>query len=124
MPVSPSRLTTASGMSTSKLPPKATCTSLHAMPASASAARTAWAPISSAGTPGKRPKGCKPTPTIATSSVTARSPLVDGTERERDQLVAGVVDAERDDHELHLHSDPQARGVVLGQPGLDAELAR
>ena len=69
MPVSPSRLTTTSGVSSSALPPKANCTSFHGTAASAQAARTASAPISRAGLSPKRPKGWRPTPMMATSSM-------------------------------------------------------
>src|SRR6478609_3344662 len=97
MPVSPRRDVTASGLSTSKLPPNANCTSFHSAPASPNARRTASAPMSIADLSPHRPKGCRPTPMIATSDMSGL--LGDGREREHEHLGAVRVGAERDDHQ-------------------------
>src|SRR4029453_2510972 len=88
--------------------------SRHATPASARARRMAIAPISIPVTSPKRPNGCRPTPTIATSTPRppyARSSVgpgsADGPEGEGDDLVPRVVGGERPEHELHVHADPQ-----------------
>src|SRR5690606_6689465 len=116
MPVSPSRLVTASGLSTSKLPPKPNWTWGQVMPASWRAARTASAAMSMADLSPKRPKGCSPTPMIATSFTSATSLAVHRREREGQHLGAVVVGAERHDLELDLHADAEPFGVVLGEP--------
>src|SRR4051794_23759509 len=124
MPVSPSRPVTASGLSTSKLPPNANCTSFHSAPASPSAARMASAPMSMADFGPNRPKGCSPTPMIATSSMSAFSFGLIAGRRERvgHDLGAVLVDPERDDHQLHVHPDPQCARVALGEAGFDLHL--
>src|SRR5918994_1307011 len=122
MPVRPSRPITASGLSTSLLPPNANWTSVHCTPASAHAARTDSAAMSMADLPAKRPNGCSPTPMIATSSM-SRSPLDShGLERVGDDLRAVVVGPERHDHELDLHAELEHGRVALGQAGLDPDL--
>src|SRR5690349_8227536 len=121
MPVSPSRPVTASGLSTSKLPPNANCTSFHSAPASASAARMASAPMSMADFGPNRPNGCRPTPMIATSSMSALlpGPSAGGGEGVGHDLGSVLVDPEGHDHQLHLHADPQGRRVVHRQAALD-----
>src|SRR4051794_8232445 len=97
----------------------------HETPASASAARTARAPSSSAGTPGWRPKGVRPTPMIATSSMESSSARrANRTERERDDLGAVLVDRERYRRHGHLHADAQFRGFYVGETRLDAQFVR
>src|SRR5262245_7912162 len=98
--------------------------SRHSTLASASARRIAMAPISIAETPGKRPNGCSPTPMIATSIRYPLWVLVDRPECEGDDLVALVVGAERNQHELHLHAVAEPLRVGLGQARLDLHLAR
>ena len=66
-PVSPSRFTKVSALPPSWLPPKANCMALKSVPASASADLTAAAPCSRPDMLAVLPKGCNPTPTIATS---------------------------------------------------------
>src|SRR4051794_17835435 len=95
--------------------------SRHSTPASVSARRIATAPISMAVVSPNRPKGCSPTPMIATSSTWL--PSRQRSERECHDLVALVVRAERYDDELHLHPDSQRGGVGLGQPRLHLDLA-
>src|SRR4029453_17116556 len=114
MPVSPSWFTRTSGVSSLALPPNATCTSFHCTTASPHAARTASAHISRAGLSPKRPNGSRPTPTMATSSI---SPTSDRLERERDD--GGVVVLpERHDDQLHLHAEVELAGIGLGEAGL------
>src|SRR5262245_8266861 len=98
--------------------------SFHSTPASSSAFRIATAPISIPDTPANRPNGCSPTPMIATSIPIAALPSVDGSERERHDLVAIIVGAERHHDELHLHPLHELLGVVLGEAGLHLHLAR
>src|SRR5216683_3030376 len=99
--------------------------SRHETPASASAARTARAPSSSAGTPGWRPKGVIPTPMIATSSMVSSSVRrAHWAERERDDFGAVLVHRERHSGHRHLHADPQIRSVDISETRLDAQLAR
>src|SRR5262249_18114739 len=119
MPVSPSKVTTASGVSTSKLPPTANCTSFHATPASVQAARTASAPISRADFEPNRPNGWRPTPMIATSYILC-SPgcSLDGPEGVRQHLRAIGVGAERDDHQLELHTEADLLRIADGQTPL------
>src|SRR5688572_9076568 len=118
MPVKPRLLTTTSGVSSSALPPNANCTSFQVMPASAQAARTASAPMSSADLSPKRPKGCRPTPMMATSSICSSSDRLEGEGHHG----AVVVLPERDDHEPDHHAEVQFLGVGLGQAGLDPDL--
>src|ERR1700733_4810918 len=93
------------------------------MPASVSASNTASSPISRADLPGYRPKGCTPSPTIATSL----DPIVvslcgpDRGEGVDHGLVAVGVDPERNDLQFHLLADPQLVRIRLGQPGLDPQ---
>ena len=68
MPVRPTRAVTGS-VQTSQLPPKAHWTSVHGTPASVKASSMASAPISKADLSPWRPKGWRPTPMIATSSI-------------------------------------------------------
>src|SRR5262245_24403996 len=89
--------------------------SRHATPASASARRMAIAPMSIPVRSPKRPNGCSPTPTIATSTSVpprarscAGAGLADGPEGERHDLVAVVVSPERYQHQLHVHADGEA----------------
>ena len=70
-PVKPSTDTVVSALPAESEPPAAKSTCSQPMPASASAARTAWAAISRPETPGWRPKAWIPSPTTATSSVIA-----------------------------------------------------
>ena len=88
----------------------------------ASARRIATAPISIPVVSPKRPKGWRPTPMIATSLV-MRAPLLHRPERERHDLVAVVVGAERHDDELHLHADLEGIDVGLGESCLDFHVA-
>src|SRR5260370_33379534 len=60
-------------------------------------------------------------PTMATSSLTGPSLLVDGTERERHSLVSLVIDAERHDRELHGHPVMQVLRAVFGEAGPHAQ---
>src|SRR5262249_41068356 len=100
--------------------------SRHSMPASARARRMAIAPMSIPVRSPKRPNGCSPTPTIVTSTVSPprggsrRRTLIDRAEGERHEFVAIVVGAERHEHELHGHADPQA--VRRGETRLDLHL--
>src|SRR5262245_43993418 len=100
--------------------------SRHPTPASARARRMAIAPMSIPVRSAKRPNGCSPTPTVATS--TASPPLqrsnegaraAGGPECERHDLVAIVVGTERHQHELHFHARPQA--CRLGETRLDPD---
>src|SRR5262249_31663431 len=86
----------------------------HSTPASARARRMAIAPMSMPVRSAKRPNGCNPTPTIATS--TSLPPCersygevrsADRPECKRHDLVAIVVRATRHKHELHVDADPQ-----------------
>src|SRR5437762_6222241 len=81
--------------------------------------------------PGKRPNGCNPTPTIATSMccpllLRARSrrrvASADGPEREGHDLVAVIVGAERQHHELHLHADAECLRISLREACLHLHL--
>src|SRR6188472_2983943 len=120
MPVIPTSPTTASGLSTSQLPPNANCTSDHCTPASVHAERMASAPISSADLGPKRPNGCSPTPMIATSSIWSVS--LDGPEGVGHDLGAVLVGPEGDDDELEVHADAQLGRVGDGEPSLDAHV--
>src|SRR3954469_23242200 len=95
--------------------------SRHSTPAFARACRIATAPISIAVVSPNRPKGCSPTPMIATSS-TAVPLSAHRPKRESHHVVAVVVAAEGHDHQLHLHSDAQRRGIGLRQPRFDLHL--
>src|SRR5262245_65956094 len=102
--------------------------SRHSTPASASARRIAMAPMSMPVTPGKRPKGCNPTPTMATSiSVLSSAPSPrrsgHGPERERHDLGPVLVGAEGHDDELHLHAGAERLRIRLGEARLDLHLA-
>src|SRR6476661_3863402 len=119
MPVMPTRPTTASGLSTSLLPPNANCTSDHCTPASVHAARMASAPISSADLGPKRPNGCSPTPMMATSSMSIPLGRPEGVGHD---LGAVLVGPEGDDDELEVHADAQLGGVGDGEPTLDAHV--
>ena len=68
MPVRPTRPVRGS-VQTPQLPPKAHWTSFHVTPASVNASSTASAAISYADLSPWRPKGWRPTPMIATSSI-------------------------------------------------------
>src|SRR4029079_12837038 len=99
--------------------------SRHCTPASASARRMAIAPMSIPVRSLKRPNGCNPTPTIATSmccllAAYAGARSADRPECERHDLVAIVVGTERHQHELHVHADPQPLG--LSEARLDSHL--
>src|SRR5258707_13903906 len=96
--------------------------SRHSAPASASALRIAIAPISIPVTPTKRPNGCRPTPTMATSMPV--SFLRDGPEREGHDLVAVVVGAERHDDQFHLHAVGERVVIALGEAALDLHLGQ
>ena len=50
-------------------------------------------------------------------------PRADRPERERHDLVAVVVGAERHQHQLHLHARCEHVGIGLGEPRLDLHLA-
>ena len=67
-PVRPSTDTVVSALPAASEPPAANSIASQPMPASASAARAAWAAISRPDTPGWRPKGWMPSPTTATAS--------------------------------------------------------
>ena len=69
MPVSPRRLTTASGLSTSKLPPNANCTSFHGTAGVGAGRPDGLGPHLDGDLSPKRPKGWRPTPMMATSSM-------------------------------------------------------
>src|SRR3954470_22433841 len=112
MPVRPRRPVTASGLSTSKLPPNANCTSFHSTPAAPRAARMASAPISSADLGPKRPNGCSPTPMMATSSM---SVLLGRAEGVGHDLGAVVVGPEGNDDQLEVHADVQRGGIGDGE---------
>src|SRR4051812_11484787 len=122
IPVRPRSPITASGLSTSKLPPKANCTSVQSMPASAHAPRTASAPISIADFGPNRPNGWSPTPMMATSCISISSALSDGLEGVDEDLGAVGLDAEGHDRELHVHPELQLRRVALGQASFDPDL--
>src|ERR1700751_2245126 len=94
MPVSPTKRVTASGLDTSWLPPKPNWMSFQSTPASVNANWMASAPISIA-VFSNLPKGCRPTPMMATSLLMSGSSL-DRLERERDDLVAFRVGGEGD----------------------------
>src|SRR3954447_21279927 len=88
----------------------------------------ASAPISTADF-SNRPKGCRPTPMMATSLLMSNSLNVgswrersslDRLERERDELVAVGVRGERNHGEFHLHAELQLLRIVFRQPTLDA----
>src|SRR5437867_3675061 len=98
--------------------------SFHSTPASSSAFLIATAPISIPDTPAKRPNGCSPTPMIATSIPMAVLPSLDRSERERHDLVAIIVGAERHHDQLHLHPLLELLGVALGEARLHLHLAR
>src|SRR3954452_11984055 len=117
IPVSPSRPITASGLSTSLLPPKANCTSVQAMPASEHANRMASAPMSIADFGPKRPNGWIPTPMMATSCISVLS--FRGCEGVDEDLGPVVLHAERHDDQLDVHPELQLARIALGQPGLD-----
>src|SRR4029453_1840479 len=100
--------------------------SRHATPASARARRMAIAPMSIPVRSPKRPKGCSPTPTIATSTLSppcrrssAGARSINRAECERHDLVAIVIAAERQQLELHLDADPQP---IRRREGLDPHL--
>src|SRR5262245_34732627 len=102
--------------------------SRHSTLASASARRMAIAPMSIPVRSPKRPKGCSPTPTMATSisfpprrRSWTRARSADRPKCERHDLVAVLVGAERDEHELHLHADSEA--LRLREARLDPHLA-
>src|ERR1700684_1279072 len=118
MPVSPTSRVTASGLDTSWLPPKPNWMSFQATPASFNANWMASAPICIA-VFSNLPKGCRPTPMMATSLVMSDSS--DRLEREGDDLVAVSVGGERDHGELDLLSELQLGRIVFGQPALDAD---
>src|SRR5262249_41871726 len=122
MPVSPSRVTTASGLSTSKLPPTANCTSFHPMPASAQAARIASAPICSADLGPKRPNGWRPTPMIATSYMLSPAGSLYRPEGVGEHRGGVGVGAERDDDKLELHAEPYLLRIADRQPPFDPDL--
>src|SRR5690606_9805896 len=125
IPVSPSSPTTASGLVISMLPAKAQPTSCQRAPASERASLTASAPISSADLPAKRPNGCRPTPTIATSMVSPlRVGLDDGLEGEDGPLAALLVLSERHDRQFHHLADGESLRRRLRQTGLDPERTR
>ena len=87
-------------------------------------ARIATAPISIASRlPGTGRTGAIPTPTIATS-ITRLLPLSDRPERERHDLVAVVVGAERHQDQLHLHADVHRFEITVDQSSLDPHLLR
>src|SRR5690606_34841734 len=125
IPVSPSRPTIASGFFTYRLPSHSVWIAGHSTPASISAAKTACAPIARADLPGWRPKGCRPTPMIATSlGAIVASLLGDRGEGVDHGLVSLGVRAEGHDPQLHLLPDAQLFGVGLGQAGLDLQRPR
>src|SRR4051794_40678415 len=118
MPVRPTRRVTASGLDTSWLPPKPNWMSFHSTPASVSADWMASAPISIA-VFSNLPKGCRPTPMMATSLVMSgllcllavtrfirlrrvHDRLGDRPERERHDFVAVRIGGERHHDEFDL----------------------
>src|SRR5690606_9294851 len=113
MPVRPSSPTTASGLSTSRLPPKANWTSFHSTPASAHAARTASAAMWMADLGPNRPNGWMPTPMIATSYMSpprsVRPAVSDRLERVGHDERAVLLLAEGHDDELDLHAEADLR---------------
>ena len=113
---------TASGLSTSKLPPNANCTSFHSAPASASAARIASAPMSMADLAPKRPKGCRPTPMMATSSMSA---LPRARPAAKAKVMTSVPSGSVRNGTITSSTSMPMRsfvGVALGQPALDPHL--
>src|SRR6202000_3242024 len=101
MPVNPTKRVTASGLDTSWLPPKPNWMSFHPTPASVSAVWMASAPICIA-VLSNLPKGCRPTPMMATSLVISGSFFLDRLEGERDDLVAVCVGGKGQHGELDL----------------------
>src|SRR4051794_10390637 len=119
MPVSPRSPMTASGLSTSLLPPKANCTSAQSTPASAHAARIASAPMSMADFGPKRPNGWIPTPMMATSCISAPSNRCEGVYHDFGPV---VLDPEGHGDDLDVHPELQLGRIALRQPRLDAHL--
>src|ERR1700744_492345 len=119
MPVRPTSRVTASGLDTSWLPPNPNWMSFQSTPASVNADWMASAPICIA-VFSNLPKGCRPTPMMATSLLMSAL-LSDRLERERDDLVAVSVGGERHHGELDLLAELELGRVVLGQPALDSD---
>ena len=98
-PVRPSTDTVVSALPAASEPPAAKSTCSQPMPASASAARAAWAAISRPETPGWRPNGMDAEPddgdVVAHRASTGRNANVCLRRPARDQ------------RQLHLHPDPQ-----------------
>src|SRR5260370_25409301 len=120
-PVRPRSLTSVSAPPAAMLPPNAHCTSAQPIPASASAWRAANAPWARPDTPGWRPNGWMPIPTMATATVDSDLLARRGDRREREGHALGPVGvaADRDDGELQLRADLQAERVGGGEAGLD-----
>src|SRR4051795_8764034 len=99
--------------------------SFQVIPASARAIWIASAPICTADV-SNRPKGCSPTPMIATSFIVApgvsrrwrRSGRLEG---ERHDLVALGVGGERDHGQRDVHTEPQLCRIALRETPLDAD---
>src|SRR5215813_12488241 len=94
--------------------------SFQSMLASANAAWIASAPISMADLPSKRPNGCRPTPIMATSFISASS-ASGRREGKGHDLVALVVGGKRHHGQLDVHAELQLRGVAFGEAPLDAD---
>src|SRR5215468_7174720 len=123
MLVRPSSATTASGWSTSKLPPTANCMSVQRSPAPASAIRAANAPMRNADFPGKRPNGWRPTPMMARSGMGRLQSDGGGGERERHDDGVGVLVTERHDDQSHRTADGQVIRAAVDEHALHSQLA-
>src|SRR5215831_11994413 len=119
MPVSPTRRVTESGLETSRLPPTPNWTSFQSTPASWSAAWIASAPIWMQ-VLSNRPNGWRPTPMMATSSMSQLLSHSGWGEGEGEDLVAFVVGVQRDPGELDGHAEIEFVGIALGEASLDA----
>src|SRR5262245_60756459 len=87
--------------------PATNCTSVHARPASTSAAFIACTPYSTKLWP-HLPQGCMPTPRTAMSSLISS---LRGGRPAPHQILVVVVLVQRLDDEPHLHPDREPRGI-------------
>ena len=102
-----------SALPASSLPPNATCTSPHASPASASAARTAWTPIASAADAVVAAERVDPGPDDRDAGHCARA---------RRGAKANVLSPPSSTATTSIGlADPEALRVALGQHALDPE---
>ena len=111
---------TASGLSTSKLPPNANCTSFHCDPGVVQ--RRADRVGTHVDRRLRTPTAERVQPDSDDRDVGHVSCPPGRREREGHDLGAVRVGAERHDHELDLHADPQLRHVGLGEPTLHPDL--